>query len=94
MTIAGMGALTRRLAATEAREGVLDIAFRIAEGLGHPLVNLTDPRAVLTAMTENTQDLLPAYPNAELEVMPNAGPYPIDETPVALATSIERFLGV
>jgi len=32
------------------------------------------------------------YKNAELEVMPNAGHYPMDETPVALATSIESFL--
>lgn len=32
------------------------------------------------------------YPKLELEVMPNAGHYPIDETPVALATSIESFL--
>jgi esterase len=32
------------------------------------------------------------FPKAELEVMPNAGHYPMDETPVALATSIEAFL--
>lgn len=32
------------------------------------------------------------YPNLELEVMANAGHYALDETPVALATSIEDFL--
>ncbi|MDH6228069.1 MULTISPECIES: alpha/beta fold hydrolase [Streptomyces] len=32
------------------------------------------------------------YPHCELEVLSNAGHYAIDETPVALATSVERFL--
>jgi len=32
------------------------------------------------------------YPNVELEVFPNAGHYAMEETPVALATSVERFL--
>jgi pimeloyl-ACP methyl ester carboxylesterase len=32
------------------------------------------------------------YPKLDLEVFPNAGHYAMDETPVALATSIERFL--
>ena len=33
------------------------------------------------------------YPNISMEVMANAGHYPMFETPVALITAIERFLG-
>jgi pimeloyl-ACP methyl ester carboxylesterase len=32
------------------------------------------------------------YPNAEFEVFPDAGHYAMDESPVALAGSVERFL--
>jgi pimeloyl-ACP methyl ester carboxylesterase len=38
------------------------------------------------------QTFLKQYPNASLEVLPNAGHYAMFETPVALLTAVERFL--
>jgi pimeloyl-ACP methyl ester carboxylesterase len=38
------------------------------------------------------QTFLAQYPRADLEVLPNAGHYAVFETPVALATSVGRFL--
>ena len=48
------------------------------------------------ALTEDVMraTYLQQYPNAELHVMGNAGHYPMDETPVQLATVMERFLGL
>jgi pimeloyl-ACP methyl ester carboxylesterase len=39
------------------------------------------------------QTWLQTYPNCELEVLSNAGHYAMFETPVALATSVEEYLG-
>ena len=39
------------------------------------------------------QTWLVFYPNAELQVLANAGHYPMFETPAALVASIEGFLG-
>ena len=38
------------------------------------------------------QTFLQQYPNASLEVLPNAGHYAMYETPVALLTQVEKFL--
>lgn len=53
------------------------------------IVGEHDP-ALSAALMEQT--LMQWLPNAELEVLANAGHYPMFETPVALATSVEEFL--
>lgn len=55
----------------------------------HVIVGAHDPALNADVMRAT---FLAWYPNATLEVMPNAGHYPMDETPVALATSLEAFL--
>jgi pimeloyl-ACP methyl ester carboxylesterase len=64
----------------------------VSSGLGVPvkvIVGETDP-AISAEVARQTW--LVYFPGAELEVMANAGHYTMFETPVALATSIERFL--
>jgi pimeloyl-ACP methyl ester carboxylesterase len=53
------------------------------------IVGEHDPALNTTVMQAT---FLATYPDCELEVMANAGHYPMHETPVALATSIENFL--
>lgn len=54
------------------------------------IVGEHDPSLGATAME---QTWLRFYPNAEMEVLANAGHYAMFETPVRLVTSIEDFLG-
>jgi pimeloyl-ACP methyl ester carboxylesterase len=68
-----------------------DFAARV-QGLTTPvkvIVGEHDPAITADIMRAT---YLVNYPNATLETMTNAGHYPMDETPVALATSIEAFL--
>ena len=68
-----------------------DFSARIA---GNPVPALVmvgehDPALNAEAMRGT---FLQWYPNARLETIANAGHYPMDETPVALASAVEKFL--
>jgi pimeloyl-ACP methyl ester carboxylesterase len=54
------------------------------------IVGVNDP-----AMSANVmeQTWMVFFPDAELTILPDAGHYPMFESPVSLATSIEEFLG-
>ena len=54
------------------------------------IVGVNDPALSADVME---QTWLAFYPNAELDVLANAGHYPMFETPAALVASIEEFLG-
>ncbi len=65
--------------------------FGSARGWG-PLPDYLEHDPALSAQVME-QTYLALLPNAELEVLANAGHYPMFETPVALATALEEFLG-
>jgi len=54
------------------------------------IVGVNDP-AMSADVMEQTWRVF--FPRAELTIMPDAGHYPMFESPVSLATSIEEFLG-
>ena len=54
------------------------------------IVGVNDP-AMSAGVMEQTW--LVFFPEAEMTILPDAGHYPMFESPVSLATSIEGFLG-
>jgi pimeloyl-ACP methyl ester carboxylesterase len=54
------------------------------------IVGVNDPAMSADVME---QTWLVFFPDAELTILPDAGHYPMFESPVSLATSIEEFLG-
>jgi len=62
------------------------------KGLPHPVKVIigAHDQAINAAAMKAT--CLAWYPNSSMEVMETAGHYPMHETPVALATAIEKFL--
>lgn len=64
-TVAEMGPLllSRLLELSEAQEGILNIAFRLADEDGLPLLDLADLRAMLVWIGENRADLQLRYGN-------------------------------
>jgi 2-polyprenyl-6-methoxyphenol hydroxylase-like FAD-dependent oxidoreductase/pimeloyl-ACP methyl ester carboxylesterase len=68
-----------------------DFAARItgSEVPALALVGENDPAVTADAMRESW---MKHYPQGELDVIGNSGHYPMVETPVALATAVERFL--
>jgi DNA helicase HerA-like ATPase len=64
-TVAEMGPLllARILQLNETQEGVLNIAFRVADEQGLALLDMKDLRAILTFVSENAADLRQRYGN-------------------------------
>jgi len=54
------------------------------------IVGVNDPAMSADVME---QTWMVFFPNAELTILPDAGHYPMFESPVSLATSVEEFLG-
>lgn len=62
------------------------------EGIATPMLVIPGEHDPALGEATVRQTWEPHFPNLTVEVMANAGHYPMFETPVALATSVERFL--
>ncbi len=64
-TVADMGPLllSQMMQLTDAQEGVLNIAFRVADEQGLPLLNLADLRSLLVWVGENSKSIALRYGN-------------------------------
>ena len=64
-TVADMGPLllSRILELTEAQEGVINIAFRLADEEGWPILDLDDLRAMLQFLSDNQREMSARYGN-------------------------------
>jgi pimeloyl-ACP methyl ester carboxylesterase len=70
-----------------------DFSDKVQAGTATPvklIVGVNDPAASAEVME---QTWLVFFPEAEMTILPDAGHYPMFESPVSLATSIEEFLG-
>ncbi|SLN31136.1 AAA-like domain protein [Roseivivax jejudonensis] len=68
-TVAEMGPLlvSRMLELTEAQEGIVNVAFRVADEEGLPLLDLKDLQAMLTFVGENRAELSLRYGNIAVQ---------------------------
>ena len=69
-----------------------DFSDKVQAGTATPvklIVGVNDPAASAEVME---QTWLVFFPEAEMTILPDAGHYPMFESPVSLATSIEEFL--
>jgi pimeloyl-ACP methyl ester carboxylesterase len=70
-----------------------DFSGKVQPDTGTPvklIVGVNDPALSADVME---QTWLVFFPEAEMTILPDAGHYPMFESPVSLATSIEEFLG-
>jgi len=62
------------------------------KGVEFPLLVCTGEHDLALGPETMKQTYMEWYPNAKLEIVPNAGHYPMQETPVYLATVLENFM--